>query len=481
MDRLLGKNVGPYLLTRCLGAGGMGSVYLGEHRGIGSRVAVKILHPRFLSKSVVTRRFLNEAKLANKIDHPGIVRIFDCGLAEGIGVFLLMEYLEGESLLSRWKAEGRLAARPAVDILLQIASAMSAAHRRNIVHRDLKLSNIFLVADPLLPGGCRAKVLDFGVAKLLSANQGTATGELLGTRIFMSPEQVLDSRKVDHRADIYSLGVMAYLLLSGEQPFTTEQMERMIFDHILPVPAPLRCPGAAFPKQLEHVVMRAIARERAERYLSMADLAEDLQRALPGSPLAPPDAAPPQPGTSGGLTAPDGVAERAVRDTVFPATQMESREKAMVAGRRRSSRAWLFVAMVAALLLVGLVVMGIGGSGGGDPRPDGLVTVRGDSSARSRGPDQHRSARDAAPDLAPLHGRDCRTETVEPVVPQPARRSKRIRAPLRPTRANGSPPATTKRPPVATPKDAPRPPAKKALAPHPETDRPTDGTEELKR
>ena len=176
VDPNIGKTVGSYRLVRRLGVGGMGAVYLGEHPEISSRVAIKILLPSFIRDEVVVGRFIDEARAANRIGHPGIVRVHDCGRHEDLGVYLVMEYLEGQTLTQRLKQQRRFPPEVVVRVIQQAGSAIAAAHAAGIVHRDIKPSNLFLSRDPDMPGGERVKVLDFGVAKLL--DKSSALGEL---------------------------------------------------------------------------------------------------------------------------------------------------------------------------------------------------------------------------------------------------------------------------------------------------------------
>ncbi len=212
---LIGKTVGNYRVLRCLGKGGVGAVYLGEHPGIQSRVAIKVLLPGMVTKPDVVSRFLDEAKAANRVGHAGIVRIHDCDQKEGIGVYLVMEFLERRPL-DRVLTDGySFSPVEAAQVILQTASAIAASHAVGIVHRDLKPANLYLVPDPDMPAGVRVKVLDFGIAKLLTDQEGresaqTSTGMIIGTPLYMSPEQCLDSKGVDARTDIYALGVIAY-------------------------------------------------------------------------------------------------------------------------------------------------------------------------------------------------------------------------------------------------------------------------------
>jgi eukaryotic-like serine/threonine-protein kinase len=210
---MVGQRIGNYEIVRRLGEGGMATVYLASHPELGRRVAVKVLNPELVRSDQMVQRFFNEARAATGIGHRGIVEVFDLGTLPSGAPYIVMELLDGESLADRMSRTGRQALGTALEIVGQAASVMVAAHGRGIVHRDLKPDNLFLVPDPLRPGRELLKVLDFGIAKLAqrSADRGdvrTRTGAILGTPRYMSPEQCRESRDVDHRTDVYSLGVV---------------------------------------------------------------------------------------------------------------------------------------------------------------------------------------------------------------------------------------------------------------------------------
>ena len=202
----IGQHVGSYRLLRLLGEGGMGMVFEGTHEGVAGRAAIKILRADVASRPEVVTRFFNEARAANAIEHPGIVRIHDSGYTASRVAYLTMEYLEGESLRTRLDRVQRLPTVDALRVARQIASALVAAHRKNVIHRDLKPDNIMLVPDPDLPGGERVKILDFGIAKIaesLSATpMHTRSDMLMGTPTYMAPEQCRGAKSVTERSDV---------------------------------------------------------------------------------------------------------------------------------------------------------------------------------------------------------------------------------------------------------------------------------------
>src|SRR6478735_9524748 len=220
---LEGTTVGAYRILQRIGAGGMGEVWLAEHAMLGRRAAVKVLLPEFSMKQEIVTRFFNEARAATAIADPGIVQIFDFGHHVDGTAYIVMELLDGEPLDKRLARNGALPVTDALRIMRQVASSLGAAHARGIVHRDLKPENIFLIRDPEVPGGERAKILDFGIAKLIGENQvKTQTSVVMGTPGYMSPEQCRGAGKVDERADIYALGCVLFAAIAGRPPFWAE-------------------------------------------------------------------------------------------------------------------------------------------------------------------------------------------------------------------------------------------------------------------
>ena len=282
-ERLLGQTVGHYRIVKCLGSGGMGAVFLGEHPRIQSQVAVKILHRRYVAEPSIVRRFLDEARAVNRVGHPGIVRIHDSGTDENVGVYLVMELLQGQTLLACLEAVGMLDPDLVARWLRQAAGALAAAHGEGIIHRDLKPSNIFLVDDAEVVGGWRVKVLDFGVAKLIedqdSGGGQTRTGMVIGSPQYMSPEQCLDAKAVDARSDIFSLGVIGHLLLAGQLPFPGKSVGQVLLSHRQGPATPLRQLRPEVPEALEACITRAMAMEPDDRFGTMLEMEAALRRA----------------------------------------------------------------------------------------------------------------------------------------------------------------------------------------------------------
>jgi serine/threonine-protein kinase len=284
---LIGQRFGNYRAISLLGEGGMGAVYLAEHPDIGRKVAVKVLRSEYSRDAQLLGRFLNEARAANAIRHPNIIEILDSGItAEGIS-YLVMELLEGESLASRLRRLGSLALPNALEFAYQTASAVGAAHRKGIVHRDLKPDNLFVVPDENDPSRERMKVLDFGIAKLQVHAMGdsvkTRTGTLMGTPVYMSPEQAMGTKEVDHRSDIYSLGVIIFEMICGKPPFFSEGFGELVHLHLnVPPPSP-RSFVPSLPGAVEAVIFKTLAKKPDDRFPSMQALQEALKQVSDGT------------------------------------------------------------------------------------------------------------------------------------------------------------------------------------------------------
>ncbi len=279
--------LGTYRIVKKLGEGGMGAVYLAEHALLGRRAAVKVLQPALSANQDIVQRFFNEARAATAIADPGIVQIFDFGYHTDGSAYIVMEFLEGEALDARLKRFGRLAPEDALRILRQVAASLHAAHGRGIVHRDLKPENIFLVPDREVAGGERAKILDFGIAKLTNdagSKVKTQTAAIMGTPVYMSPEQCRGAGYVDHRSDLYSLGCVLYHLLVGRPPFDGEGVGEIIAAHLrepAPVPSAL-APGV--PPAVDALVARCLAKQPEARFATAAELAETCAALLSAAP-----------------------------------------------------------------------------------------------------------------------------------------------------------------------------------------------------
>jgi serine/threonine-protein kinase len=264
-----------YRILKKLGEGGMGVVYLAEHIIIEKRVALKILSEDFARKADLVQRFMQEAKAASKIGHENIVDITDFGETPSGSVFFAMEFLDGSDLAGHVRKGGPMPFERTRHIVTQICRALGAAHAKGIIHRDMKPENVFLVEREGQQDF--VKVLDFGIAKMNSMEEGgarlTRTGMIFGTPEYMSPEQAKGDRP-DHRVDIYAVGCILYEMLTGDVPFHAETFMGVLTKHMFEQPMPLnqKAPEANIPPDVEAVVMRALAKDRDQRFQTMKEM-----------------------------------------------------------------------------------------------------------------------------------------------------------------------------------------------------------------
>jgi serine/threonine protein kinase len=320
-----------YLISRKLGEGGMGAVYLATHTVLEKQVALKVLHGEFARKADLVERFMQEAKAASRIRHENVIDISDFGQTPDGLVFFAMELLKGHDLheeVARAKLSGHLLPWSRTKkIFLQICGALSAAHAKGIVHRDLKPENIYLV--DFLGEGDFVKLLDFGIAKLtdVSNEEGgrklTKTGMLFGTPEYMSPEQAR-GEQVDHRVDIYAMGCILFQLVSNRVPFEAENFMGVLSQHLTAEPpqiAPETFDHIGAPRALTDVIDKALAKDRNERYQTIDELANAV-RMVSGDPIPTEKSAPtraasvPSPGATTRVRTPTGpVVEPVARKT----------------------------------------------------------------------------------------------------------------------------------------------------------------------
>ena len=275
----VGQTIGNYMLTAKLGEGGMGIVYLAEHPVIGRKVAMKAIHPELSRNPEVVSRFVTEAKSVNQIGNEHIVDIHDFGNTPDGEFYFVMEFLQGDALVDRLKRSAPLEVERALAIAAQVADALGASHQHGIIHRDLKPENIFLINKGHAVDF--VKVLDFGLAKLTQGGDDkvshkTRTGSVMGTPYYMAPEQCEGKANIDHRADIYSLGVIMFEMLTGKVPFGGEGYGEIIVKHITaPVPSP-RAINPRLPASVESIILRALAKPREDRFQTMDEFASAL-------------------------------------------------------------------------------------------------------------------------------------------------------------------------------------------------------------
>ncbi len=433
-----------YILERELGRGGMAVVFLGHDARLGRKVAVKVLPPELTygGKGSLIERFKREAQTAAKLDHPNIIPVYR--VAPGGTLFwYVMKFLDGEPLDHILEREGQLTVERTVDIIGQVADALDYAHQNQVVHRDVKPANV------VVDKKGRVTVTDFGIAKALDANTLTATGSIIGTPYYMSPEQC-KGKRVGPAADQYSLAVMAYQMLGGHVPFTGDSAVEIVHKHVAdPVP-PLSVLRANLPEMVSYVVEKGLAKAAEDRFGSVADFARALKAAAHGVGIAasPPGAVPPVRISKTALISPVPGALR---------TAKGSKKGLLVAG-----------AGVVVLAAVGIAVLTRGGPGPAPAQQQAAPVTQ--APAASQQP-------------APVAVADTpATPAVRPPAPQPEVESARLgaRSSTQAVRRQTTAPAQSaaaKRQVAAQPTRAPQP-APAAAAPQPAAAQPVVSKQE---
>jgi serine/threonine protein kinase len=284
-DRLIGQFIGGrYRVEAKLGEGGMGAVYRAEQVAMKRKIALKVLHPHLSADQQLIERFHREAAASSKLSHPNTITVHDFGQTSDGTLYIAMEFIEGKSLADVIEETGAVHWTRAVRIGLQVAESLADAHEQGIVHRDLKPDNIMLISRA--GQADFAKILDFGIAKMAEAAEGdagdkrkalTKTGMIFGTPQYMSPEQVRGAG-VDHRTDIYALGIILYQLIAGELPFRADNPMGMLTKHLMEPPRPLgqTRPGVECPSMLESLIMMCLEKDQDRRYQSMNMIVREL-------------------------------------------------------------------------------------------------------------------------------------------------------------------------------------------------------------
>jgi predicted ATPase len=269
-----------YRVEAPVGKGGLGAVYRATHLRLGRPVAIKVVRGDYAGDPEIAERFEREATTLASLKHPNVVEVYDFGVAPGVGAYLVMELLEGRSLADEIRLLGRLPAALVAELMGRVASAVQAAHDVGIIHRDLKPENIFLETTS---EGQLVKVLDFGIAKLAHGNDGeasrlTAAGILIGTPAYMSPEQCAGS-EVDARSDVYSLGCVAYEMLTGHPPFTGS-LQAVLYQHAVEPPRPPGTHAPDVPPAVDAIVLRALAKRPEDRFQTAAEFGQALAESI---------------------------------------------------------------------------------------------------------------------------------------------------------------------------------------------------------
>ncbi len=336
--------LGRYEVGRLLGAGGMAEVYEGHDRLLARRVAVKVLLAQYAHDPAFLARFRREAQAAASLSHPNIVAVFDTGSEDDIW-FIVMEYVAGRTLKDVIRTEGALYWARAAEIAADVAGALSAAHARGIVHRDIKPGNVMLTTDG------KVKVMDFGIARASAVPSITQTAAVVGTAQYIAPEQA-QGLEVDARTDVYALGCCLYEMLTGQVPFTGPTPVAIAYRHVREDPTPPRMLNPDVPVPLEQVCLKAMAKRPEDRYQTALEMRQDLERVRTGQPVS--VGVPLSSQTTQAIGA-AGIADSAT--TVLGAGSTMAGDRSFGYGeempaRRRSSVGWV-VAAILALLIVG--------------------------------------------------------------------------------------------------------------------------------
>lgn len=273
-----GEQVGPYTIIEQLGRGGMATVFKAYHANLDRYVALKVLHPAFMEDANFLARFEREARVVAKLDHPNIIPVYDFA-HQGDTPYLVMKYVEGPTLKARLQ-QGPLKTEEGLRIIETVGAALSFAHQRGILHRDIKPSNIILAEDGAI------YLADFGLARIAASGESTLSSDMMvGTPQYISPEQAVGKKELDEGTDIYSLGVLIYELVVGQVPFIADTPFSIVHDHIYkPLPLP-RSVNPNVPEAVERVLLKGLAKERADRFATVAEMVAAFKRAASGEAL----------------------------------------------------------------------------------------------------------------------------------------------------------------------------------------------------
>lgn len=397
MPFAIGENVGPYRIVEQLGQGGMATVYKAYHPALDRYVAIKVLHPAFLEDPNFLARFNREAKVVARLEHPNIVPIYDYADHKG-QPYLVMKFIEGETLKARL-AHGPLTKAEALNVSASVGSALGFAHKRGILHRDVKPSNVILTPDGSI------YLADFGLARIAQSGESTLSADMMmGTPHYISPEQARGERNLDEGTDIYSFGVVLYEIVVGRVPFSSDTPFSIIHDHIYtPLPLP-RVVNPRVPEAMQSVLLKALEKPREGRFATVEDLVAAFQAAVTETPMArTPDVstvthpAPTRPGQGreDTVAALEVVPAAMAAPTTTPGSSAASR--ASSGGEKKRSRTWIWAAGGLALSCLCLLAFALVANrqNGADPSSPALyLTGRGDPPLLA----QARQAADSRPD-----------------------------------------------------------------------------------
>src|ERR1700689_131841 len=264
------KKGGKYAVLDVVGRGGMGVVYKATDPGIGRLVAIKMMTVGYADDSELLKPFYREGQAAGKLQHPNIVTIYDLGDEDG-NPYMVMEFLEGESLDSMIASRRVVSLEQKLHIAIQVCNALNYAHQHGVIHRDIKPANVMVIKDFTI------KIVDFGIARVGTENV-PRPGQLMGSIPYMSPEQIKDKSYVDSRTDIFSVGIVLYQLLTNALPFDGKDMGAILLKIVHDPPPPLQTYLSAYPEELDHIIAHALAKNSEERYPTAHRLAIDFMR-----------------------------------------------------------------------------------------------------------------------------------------------------------------------------------------------------------
>jgi eukaryotic-like serine/threonine-protein kinase len=374
---------GKYRVDRVVGEGGMGVVVLATDEQLERKVAIKFLLPQYAQHHEAAPRFLREARAAVKIRSEHVARVIDVGTMENGAPYMVMEYLEGKDLAAVLDERQRLPVEEAVAHVLEACDAIAEAHSVGIVHRDLKPANLFLTRQP--DGSSRIKVLDFGISKaLVTGGTGTdpsltRTSSMMGSPLYMSPEQMKSAKNVDPRTDVWALGVILYELLTGEPPFNAESIPELSAKVLLEEPVAIRATRPDVPEALEAAVKRALAKDTAQRFPTVADLAHAIAPFGPARTRANVERASRVLKVSGMASVTSEAGAPPTASTEYARTAAAWADSAGAASTQTRGRGAVIGAAVAAVVALGVGVFLVAGRGGSaqpqQPSSAGVSTI----------------------------------------------------------------------------------------------------------